>query len=70
MKLNWLIYAGAKLVCYKIGVPQKNTNRNSKPGWEMLIRNLQQAKKLRQKKNAGTCWDEKKKATSKTNNTT
>ena len=26
-ELNDLIYAGAKLVCWKIGVPQKNTNR-------------------------------------------
>ena len=31
-KLNEQIYAGKKLVCDKIGVPLKNTNRNSKPG--------------------------------------
>ena len=74
-KLNWLIYAGAKLVNEKIDVLQKNTNRNSKPGWEITleiqIRNLQQAKMKRQKLNAGTCWDERKKSnTSKTSNTT
>ena len=53
-KLNELIYAGAKLVCDKIGVPLKNTNRNSKPGWEIRlktqIRNSRQTKMLRRKK--------------------
>ena len=33
--LNEPIYAGAKLVCAKIGVLLKNTNRNSKAGWEI-----------------------------------
>ena len=41
---NELIYAETKLVSDKIGVPLKNMNRNSKPGWEILlerrIRNL------------------------------
>ena len=65
-KLNELIYAGAKLVCKKIRVPLKNTNRNSKPGWEIRletkIRNLQQqAKMIKKRKNAGTC-DTKEKA--------
>ena len=32
---NELIYAGTKLVSAKISVPLKNTNRNSKPGWEI-----------------------------------
>ena len=38
MELNKLIYAGTKLLCDKIGVappPKKNTNWNSKPGWEI-----------------------------------
>ena len=30
MKLNELIYAGVKIVCDEIGVPQKNMNRNLK----------------------------------------
>ena len=34
-ELNKLMYAGVKLVCDKIGVPLKNTNRNPKPGWEI-----------------------------------
>ena len=76
-RLNKLIYDGGKLVCDKIGVPLKNMNRNSKPGWEIRpetwMRNLrQQAKLIRQRNNAGICWDEKKKSniTSKTNNST
>ena len=44
-KLNKLIYAGAKLVCTKISVPQKKMDRNSKPRLkirlEKQIRNLQ-----------------------------
>ena len=56
------------MVCDKIGVPQKTTNENSKPGWEIqletLIRNLlQQAKMIRQRKNTVTCGDKKEKAT-------
>ena len=43
-ELNKFIYAGAKSVFDKIGVPLKNTIRNLKPGWEiqleMQIRNL------------------------------
>ena len=34
-ELNDLIYAGAKLVCEKIGVPSKSTKKQSKPGWEV-----------------------------------
>ena len=45
-KWNEQIYAGAKLVCEKIGLRQNKTNRNSKPGWEIRletqIRNLRQ----------------------------
>ena len=35
MELNKLINAGARLVCDKIVVSLKNTNRNSKPGWDI-----------------------------------
>ena len=76
-KLNKLIYAGLKLICAKIGIPQKNMNRNSKPGCEigleMQIWNLwEQAKTLRQRKNTGICLDEKRKSMQqlKTNNIT
>ena len=31
-ELNELIYAGAKLVCEKIGIPTKSTKKKSKPG--------------------------------------
>ena len=67
MELNELIYAEEKLVCGKTGVPLKNMNRNSKPGWEMKLetqmRNVrQQVKRIRQRKNIGICWDEKRKA--------
>ena len=44
-ELNELIYAGAKLVSDKIGIPQRNPERNSKSGWEMRIE--AQIKKLR-----------------------
>ena len=56
-ELNELIYAGAKLVCEKIGIPSKNTKKKSKPGWEFRletqIKNLRkQQKVIKQKKNA------------------
>ena len=59
-ELNELIYAGAKLVCEKIGIPTKNTKNTkekSKPGWEFRletqIENLRkQLKMIKQKKNA------------------
>ena len=44
-ELNELIYAGAKLVCEKIGIPSKNTKKQSKPGWEIRLKT--QIKKLR-----------------------
>ena len=54
-ELNELIYAGAKLVCEKIGIPSKNMKEKSKPGWEFRletqIENLQkQLKMIKQKK--------------------
>ena len=36
-ELNELIYAGAKLVCEKIGIPSKITKEKSKPGWEFRL---------------------------------
>ena len=36
-ELNALIYAGAKLVCEKIGIPSKITKEKSKPGWEFRL---------------------------------
>ena len=36
-ELNELIYAGAKLVCEKIGIPTKSTKKQSKPGWEIRL---------------------------------
>ena len=53
--------AELKLVRDKIGVLLKNTNRNSKSGWEIWMET--QAKMIRQGKNAGISWDEKRKAT-------
>ena len=49
------------------GSLKKNMNRKSKPGWEIRletqIRNLRkQAKMIKQRKNAGTCWEKKGKA--------
>ena len=50
MELIELIYAGTKLVFAKIAILLKNTNRNSKPEWEISletqIRNLKLAKRL------------------------
>ena len=36
-ELNEVIYAGAELVCEKIGIPSKNTKEKSKPGWEFRL---------------------------------
>ena len=64
-ELKELIYEGAKLVCDKISVPQRNLDRNKKPGWEIklevLIKKLrQQAKVLKKEKHTRICWDKKK----------
>ena len=45
-ELNDLIYARAKLVCEKIGVPLKTNDRKSKSGWELRLES--QIKRLRQ----------------------
>ena len=53
-ELNDLIYAGAILLCEKIGIPSKSTKKQSKPGWEVRletqIKNLRKlAKMVKQK---------------------
>ena len=35
--LNELTYARTKLVCDRIGVTQRNPNRNTKPGWKIRL---------------------------------
>ena len=45
VELNELIYAGAKLVCEKIGIPSKSTKKQSKLGWEIRLET--QIKKIR-----------------------
>ena len=45
-ELNDLIYAEAKLVCEKIGIFLKTTDRKLKPGWELRLES--QIKRLRQ----------------------
>ena len=66
-ELNELIYAGAKVVCEKIGILLKSTKKKSKPGWEirleMQIKNLRkQAKMIKQRKDAGIRKNKKEKA--------
>ena len=58
-RLNELIYAGAKLVCEKVGIPLKSTNEKSKPIWDIRVKTLvrklrKQAKMIKQSKNART----------------
>ena len=36
-ELNELIYASAKLVCDKIGIPSKSTKKQSKLGWKIQL---------------------------------
>ena len=66
MKLSELIYVETKSAWTKISASLKNTNRNTKPRWEIRleirIKNLQ-AKIMRQKKETGICKGEKRKTT-------
>ena len=64
--MNELICAGGKLACDIIGVPLRNPNRNTKPGWEIRLegyiwklRHL--AKVIRKEKCPLICCDEKTK---------
>ena len=59
-ELNELIYAGAKLVCEKTGIPKKALRKISNPGWEFQletqIKNLRkQARMIKQKREAEIC---------------
>ena len=56
-ELNEQIYAGAKLVCEKIGTPpKKSTKKQSKPGWgiqlETQIKKLQKQARMIKKREA------------------
>ena len=68
-ELNELIYAGAKLVCEKIGILSKSTKKKSKPGWEIWLETQikkklrKQARIIKQKKDAEICGNRKEKAT-------
>ena len=46
-ELNDLISAGEKLLCEKIGIPLKTTDRKWEPGWELRLESA--IKRLRQK---------------------
>ena len=67
-ELNELIYAGAKLVCEKIGIPSIITKKQSKLGWE--IRQETQIKKIYEngpkwvkQKDPGICGNRMEKTT-------
>ena len=67
-ELNELIYASAKLVCEKIGIPSKNTKEKSKPGWEFRLETQiknqrKQLKVIKQKKYAEINRNRKEKTT-------
>ena len=66
-ELNELIYAGAKLVCEKIGIPSKSTKKKSKPGWEIRLETQKtlrkQARMIKQMRDAEICRNRKEKAT-------
>ena len=58
--LNGLIYAGMKFVCEKIVIPSKSTKKKNKNANKKIYENSEN-KIIRQRKNAGTCRDEKEK---------
>ena len=68
-ELNELIYSGAKLICEKIGIPSKSTEKQSKSGWEIRLET--QIKKLRKqvrmikKRGAGISGGKKEEPTKK-----
>ena len=74
-ELNELIYAGAKLVYEKIGIPSKSTKKKSKPGWEIRletqIKNLRkQARRIKTKERRWNMREQKGKGNTRKNNTT
>ena len=58
-----------ELICEKIRVLLKSMNKKSKPGGKMRLEtqikksNENRQKTIKQRENAETCWDKKKKAT-------
>ena len=59
IELYELIYAGAKLVRDKIGVPLRNSDRNIKSGWETESDGLRNYNKvLKKEKHKEIFWDE------------
>ena len=77
-ELKELRYSGMKLVCDKISVPLRNSNRNTKPGWEIRlevqVKKFRQVKMLRReiiREHASKCREEKtKKKAGKSNHAT
>ena len=70
-ELNELIYAGAKLVWEKIGVPIKSTNRKSKPGWEIqLEKQIKNTKTDRNEQAKENRWNVEQKSNTRKNNNT
>ena len=67
IELNELTYAGAKLVCEKIGVHSKSSKKQSKPGWEFRletqIKNLRKLAKMLKQKDPGICGKRMEKTT-------
>ena len=66
-EVNELTYAGAKLVCEKIGVLSKSTKKQSKPVWkirlETQIKNLRKQAKMVKKKDPGISGNRMQKTT-------
>ena len=57
----------------KLGSPKKSKKNKSKPGWEIRletqIKNLQkQTKMTKQRKDAGICWEKRKRLNKKKKN--
>ena len=74
-ELNDLINAVAKLVCEKIGVPSKSTEKQSKPGWEVRLETQIKKKSTKtgqilKQKDPGICGKRMKKTTREKNNST
>ena len=66
-KLNELIYAEAKLVCEKIGIPSISTKKQSKSGWKIRLetqrKNLRKQAKMVKQKHPGICGKRMEKTT-------
>ena len=71
-ELNELIYAGAKLVCEKIGIPSKRTKKPSRAGWEIRletqIKNLRKQARIIKKRGTEKSGNKKEQATQEKNN--